>query len=352
MATFGAAQAAAASPAILKSSDQQQPVDAAAACPWLPACSRWSVTAPGHLSTDIEDLHEAACGGGGSGTYDDPQTGFMVFTAAALSKRKSCCANRCRHCPFGHYKVQGPRPRVNRLTQPALLQPSPGTRRVAASGAGAAAPSGGAGAESGPEAGVTLVVYEGDAASEALARMMAGAVAAAPSASPAAARGVGCLPQPSAPFVAGQRLALLAAFDVDTGRLWGPAGDPSTAAAAAALRAGSGADSDADGGSGSGGDVGAAMDASLRDNLDLVAVPLQVSGRSWQRDPAVAGEALTHVLTTAARLMQVDRVERVVVSRPEDGTPALFAPGTRGCVAGGWEALVQRANSQLQQQQR
>ena len=73
-----------------------------------------------------------------------------------------------------------------------------------------------------------------------------------------------------------QRLALLAAFDVDTGRLWGPAGDPSTAAAAAALRAGSGADSDADGGSGSGGDVGAAMDASLRDNLDLVAVPLQV----------------------------------------------------------------------------
>lgn len=49
---------------------------------------------------------------------------------------------------------------------------------------------------------------------------------------------------------------------------------------------------------------------------------------------------------------QVDRVERVVVSRPEDGTPALFAPGTRGCVAGGWEALVQRANSQLQQQQR
>lgn len=128
----------------------------------------------------------------------------QVFTAAALSKRKSCCANRCRHCPFGHYKVQGPRPRVNRLTQPALLQPSPGTRRVAASGAGAAAPSGGAGAESGPEAGVTLVVYEGDAASEALARMMAGAVAAAPSASPAAARGVGCLPQPSAPFVAGQ----------------------------------------------------------------------------------------------------------------------------------------------------
>ncbi|KAG2439567.1 hypothetical protein HXX76_004920 [Chlamydomonas incerta] len=320
--------------------------------PWLPACSRWAVTPSGHLPADIEDLHEAACGGGGgsSGTYDDPQTGFMVFTAAALAKRKSCCANRCRHCPFGHYKVQGPRPRVNRLTQPALLQPSPGTRRAAAASAvrGSATGSGsgsGAGAEA--EVGATLVVYEGDAASEALARMMAAAVAAAPSAASASARGVGCLPQSSAPFQAGQRLALLAAFDVDTGRLWGPAGDPSTAPAAAALRAGS--DADADGGGG--GDIGAAMDASLRHNLDLVAVPLQVSGRSWQRDPSAAGEALAHVLATAARLMQAGHVERVVVSRPEDGTPALFAAGTRGCVAGGWEALLQLANAQLRQQQ-
>ena len=40
--------------------------------------------------------------------YVDPDTGYSVFTAACL-KRRPCCGNGCRHCPWGHknVKVQG-----------------------------------------------------------------------------------------------------------------------------------------------------------------------------------------------------------------------------------------------------
>eukprot|EP00451_Oxyrrhis_marina_P043525 CAMPEP_0204414518 /NCGR_PEP_ID=MMETSP0470-20130426/20791_1 /ASSEMBLY_ACC=CAM_ASM_000385 /TAXON_ID=2969 /ORGANISM="Oxyrrhis marina" /LENGTH=123 /DNA_ID=CAMNT_0051410777 /DNA_START=42 /DNA_END=411 /DNA_ORIENTATION=+ len=31
--------------------------------------------------------------------YEDPRTGFMVFTKKALQKRE-CCGNGCRHCPY------------------------------------------------------------------------------------------------------------------------------------------------------------------------------------------------------------------------------------------------------------
>jgi len=37
--------------------------------------------------------------------YTDPATGYMVFTAAFLRKRP-CCGNGCRHCPYGHINVQ------------------------------------------------------------------------------------------------------------------------------------------------------------------------------------------------------------------------------------------------------
>lgn len=34
------------------------------------------------------------------------ENGLMVFTEAYHLKRGECCGNGCRHCPFGHEKVQ------------------------------------------------------------------------------------------------------------------------------------------------------------------------------------------------------------------------------------------------------
>ena len=39
-------------------------------------------------------------------TYIDPGTGYSVFTQAYL-KRRPCCGNGCRHCPWGHVNVPG-----------------------------------------------------------------------------------------------------------------------------------------------------------------------------------------------------------------------------------------------------
>ncbi len=33
-------------------------------------------------------------------TYVDPDTGYLVFTAPALSDRDGCCGSGCRHCPY------------------------------------------------------------------------------------------------------------------------------------------------------------------------------------------------------------------------------------------------------------
>ena len=40
----------------------------------------------------------------GRNAYIDPQSGFSVFTAHYL-KRRPCCGNGCRHCPWGHANV-------------------------------------------------------------------------------------------------------------------------------------------------------------------------------------------------------------------------------------------------------
>mmetsp|Transcript_37409 Transcript_37409/g.62978 ORF Transcript_37409/g.62978 Transcript_37409/m.62978 type:complete len:107 (+) Transcript_37409:323-643(+) len=40
----------------------------------------------------------------GAETYIDPASGYNVFTEVALRKRP-CCGNRCRHCPYGHVNV-------------------------------------------------------------------------------------------------------------------------------------------------------------------------------------------------------------------------------------------------------
>lgn len=39
-------------------------------------------------------------------TYIDPDSGYSVFTQAYLKKRP-CCGNGCRHCPWGHVNVPG-----------------------------------------------------------------------------------------------------------------------------------------------------------------------------------------------------------------------------------------------------
>ena len=54
-------------------------------------------------------LHEAACARG-EVSYDDPATGYMVFTRLAHLKRGRCCGSACRHCPFGHENVGARRP--------------------------------------------------------------------------------------------------------------------------------------------------------------------------------------------------------------------------------------------------
>lgn len=48
---------------------------------------------------DIKILHDDAVKADKK-TYIDPQTGYSVFTAEELKKRP-CCGNGCRHCPYG-----------------------------------------------------------------------------------------------------------------------------------------------------------------------------------------------------------------------------------------------------------
>lgn len=60
---------------------------------------------PGRVSPDhprrreIVDAHRDAIERG-EPTYVDPVTGFLVFTAATLLARGTCCQTGCRHCPY------------------------------------------------------------------------------------------------------------------------------------------------------------------------------------------------------------------------------------------------------------
>lgn len=53
---------------------------------------------------DIEDLHEQTLLQGGK-SYEDPATGFTVFTELFHLQRGKCCGNMCRHCPYGWENV-------------------------------------------------------------------------------------------------------------------------------------------------------------------------------------------------------------------------------------------------------
>ncbi|MEW5315418.1 MAG: hypothetical protein WDW38_006849 [Sanguina aurantia] len=74
------------------------------------------------LGVEIEDAHRASCTVG-RGTYSDPKTGYAVFTEGTLLGRGECCGNRCRHCPYGHFKVTSKRGnRLNRILRPLFLR--------------------------------------------------------------------------------------------------------------------------------------------------------------------------------------------------------------------------------------
>ena len=81
---------------------------------------------------DLEDLggngdaaegfavrHEQACAQGQL-TYEDPATGYQVFTRVAHEKRGWCCGSGCRHCPYNHQNVKDDN-KATRVQQPAIL---------------------------------------------------------------------------------------------------------------------------------------------------------------------------------------------------------------------------------------
>jgi hypothetical protein len=46
-----------------------------------------------------QKAHDEAVAAGRS-TYQDPVTGYFVFTAKSLGDRGFCCGKGCRHCPY------------------------------------------------------------------------------------------------------------------------------------------------------------------------------------------------------------------------------------------------------------
>jgi len=56
------------------------------------------------LLLEIEEAHKSAMEAGKK-LYEDPKTGFLVFTEKAALDRGYCCGRGCRHCPYGHWNV-------------------------------------------------------------------------------------------------------------------------------------------------------------------------------------------------------------------------------------------------------
>lgn len=50
-------------------------------------------------SAAAQAAHDAAVAAGRD-LYADPETGYLVFTSAALALRGYCCGSGCRHCPY------------------------------------------------------------------------------------------------------------------------------------------------------------------------------------------------------------------------------------------------------------
>jgi hypothetical protein len=96
---------------------------AARASAYLPWCHRGARKATmASAALEIEELHAHACAAGDE-MYEDPATGYRVFTRAAHLRRGVCCGSACRHCPYGHFNAP-PQYRRSRLAEPALLRVS------------------------------------------------------------------------------------------------------------------------------------------------------------------------------------------------------------------------------------
>ena len=64
--------------------------------------------APDHpMRAEILAAHEAAIEAGRP-SYDDPATGYQVFTAIELLERGGCCDSGCRHCPYLDQRDEDP----------------------------------------------------------------------------------------------------------------------------------------------------------------------------------------------------------------------------------------------------
>ncbi|KAJ1616984.1 hypothetical protein T492DRAFT_605806, partial [Pavlovales sp. CCMP2436] len=53
--------------------------------------------------------------------YEDPASGYMVFSELASLGRGFCCGNACRHCPYGHAHVD-PARRSNKIERSVLVK--------------------------------------------------------------------------------------------------------------------------------------------------------------------------------------------------------------------------------------
>lgn len=55
---------------------------------------------PGNPAHDEIIRRHAAAVAANVPTYVDPVSGYSVFTARFLARRRSCCGSGCRHCPY------------------------------------------------------------------------------------------------------------------------------------------------------------------------------------------------------------------------------------------------------------
>ena len=69
---------------------------------------------------DIEDCWKAhsKAVAAGEQSYDDPDTGYFVFSELAHKQRGACCGNGCRHCPYAHVNVKD---KPAKIQQPSIM---------------------------------------------------------------------------------------------------------------------------------------------------------------------------------------------------------------------------------------
>jgi hypothetical protein len=68
-----------------------------------------------------------------SATYEDPATGYTVFTAYSHLTRGDCCGSACRHCPFAHFACARPPAQRNSIDAPTLCRAARKKSRLPAS---------------------------------------------------------------------------------------------------------------------------------------------------------------------------------------------------------------------------